>query len=117
MYRGQLGQWAWVLHRVSGVAVALFLYVHVLDTALVGFGPNVYNTVVHIYEQPAVRVLELLLVGGVLYHGGNGMRIIAIDFIPGAIQYNRQMILSGATLFVVIMIAVAYVMLKPFFFA
>ncbi|HVC35474.1 MAG TPA: succinate dehydrogenase, cytochrome b556 subunit [Chloroflexota bacterium] len=115
MYRGQIGQWAWVLHRVSGVAVAFFLFVHILDTALVGFGPNVYNVVVGIYERPSVRVLEVLLVAAVLYHGGNGVRLIAIDFIPSAIKFNRAMIYAGAVLFPVIMIPVAYLMLRQVF--
>ncbi|MBX6770952.1 MAG: succinate dehydrogenase, cytochrome b556 subunit [Chloroflexi bacterium] len=115
MYRGQIGQWAWLLHRVTGIAVAFFLFLHVLDTALVGFGPGVYNTVIGIYERPAVRVLELLLVGAVLYHGGNGVRLIAIDFIPHAIQYNRLMITVGAVLYVVIMVPVAYLMLYRMF--
>lgn len=113
MYRGQIGQWAWILHRVSGVAVAFFLFIHILDTALVGFGPNVYNVVVGIYERPAVRVLEVLLVAAVLYHGGNGLRLIAIDFIPDAIKYNRAMIWTGAVLFPMIMLPVAYLMLSP----
>ena len=113
MYRGQVGQWAWLLHRVSGVAVAFFLFVHILDTALVGFGPNVYNTVVRIYERPAIRILEVLLVAAVLYHGGNGLRLIAIDFIPAAIKYNRAMIVVGAILFPAIMLPTAYLMLRP----
>ena len=116
MYRGQIGQWAWILHRVSGVAVAFFLFVHILDTALVGFGPNVYNVVVGIYERPAVRILEVLLVAAVLYHGGNGLRLIAIDFIPDAIKYNRTMIWTGAVLFIIIMLPVAYLMVRPMLF-
>lgn len=112
MYRGQVGQWAWLLHRVSGIAVAFFLFVHILDTALVGFGPNVYNVVIRLYERPAIRVLEVLLVAAVLYHGGNGVRLIAIDFIPSAIKYNRVMIIAGAILFPVIMLPIAYLMLR-----
>jgi succinate dehydrogenase / fumarate reductase cytochrome b subunit len=110
-YRGQAGQWAWILHRVTGVAVALFLYVHILDTALVGFGPTAYNVVTSIYHRPAIRVLEFLLVGAVLYHGGNGLRLILIDFSPPAINYNRVMIVGGVIVYGVLMVGVALVML------
>ncbi len=113
VYRGPSGQWAWLLHRVSGVAVALFLFVHILDTALVGFGPNVYNFVIGIYERPTMRILEVLLVGAVLYHGGNGLRLIAIDFWPAAIRFNQALIVVGAILFVMIMIPTTYIMLRP----
>jgi succinate dehydrogenase / fumarate reductase cytochrome b subunit len=115
VYRGQLGQWAWLLHRASGVAVALFLYIHILDTALVGFGSSVYNAVTSIYHRPALRVLEVLLVGAVLYHGVNGLRLIAIDFWPAAIRYNRTLIYAGLIAFPILMTAVAYLMLHGLF--
>src|SRR5690606_6034607 len=35
LYRGDPGMWSWVLHRITGVATFFFLFVHVLDTALV----------------------------------------------------------------------------------
>jgi succinate dehydrogenase / fumarate reductase cytochrome b subunit len=112
MYRGQLGQWAWLLNRASGVAVVFFLYIHILDTALVGFGPQVYNFVTSIYHRPALRILEVLLVGAVLFHGSNGMRLMLIDFWPPAIRYNRMMITYGLVAFVGIMLGVAYVMMR-----
>src|SRR5690606_41675641 len=38
MYRGREGQWAFFLHRISGVALALYLLLHVFDISLVMFG-------------------------------------------------------------------------------
>ena len=35
LYRGDPGMWSWALHRITGVTVFFFLFVHVLDTALV----------------------------------------------------------------------------------
>lgn len=114
-YRGQIGQWAWLVHRVSGTAVALFLFVHILDTALVGFGPQVYNVVTSIYHNAFVRVLEVLLVGAVLFHGGNGVRLILIDFWPKGIRYNRGMIYGGLVVYPIIMVVVTYIMLRSVF--
>jgi succinate dehydrogenase / fumarate reductase cytochrome b subunit len=115
MYLGQRGQWAWLLNRASGVAVVFFLYVHILDTALVGFGPNVYNLVTSIYHRPALRVLEVLLVGAVLFHGVNGLRLIAIDFWPAAIRFNRAHLVVGTVVFPVVMALVAFIMLRRVF--
>jgi len=114
-YRGQAGQWAWLLHRVSGAAVALFLFVHILDTALIGFGPTAYNTVTSVYHNTFVRILEVLLVGAVLYHGANGVRLIVIDFWPKGINYNQAMIRAGLILYPLLMLIVAYVMLRTSF--
>ena len=40
LYRGREGMWSWVAHRITGVAVFFFLFVHVLDTALVRVSPQ-----------------------------------------------------------------------------
>lgn len=32
-YRGRSGQYSWLAHRISGLAILLFLVIHVWDTA------------------------------------------------------------------------------------
>ncbi|MBM2843086.1 MAG: sdhC, partial [Anaerolineales bacterium] len=34
-YRGREGQWAYLLHRVTGLGTLLFLTIHILDTSTV----------------------------------------------------------------------------------
>ncbi|MCQ8210204.1 hypothetical protein NPS74_21220, partial [Cutibacterium acnes subsp. acnes] len=43
LYRGREGMWSWVAHRVTGVLIFFFLFVHVLDTALVRVSPEAYD--------------------------------------------------------------------------
>jgi succinate dehydrogenase/fumarate reductase cytochrome b subunit len=50
LYKGSPGQWSWLLHRITGVAVILFLFAHVVDTAVVGWGPDAYNRVVGVFR-------------------------------------------------------------------
>jgi succinate dehydrogenase / fumarate reductase, cytochrome b subunit len=112
LYRGREGQWSWMAHRVTGVAIILFLFAHILDTALVGWGPNAYNRVVDVYKNPIVGVLELGLVAAVLYHALNGLRIMAIDFWPKLADRNRQLIYGTMTVYVAGMLPIAVVMIK-----
>ena len=114
-YRGREGYWAWLLHRVSGVAIMLFLFLHVLDTSLIGFGPQVYETFVELYRAPVVRVLEVALGGAVLYHGINGVRVIIIDFIQDATRIQKQLWYVGWAAFLVLFIPTAFLMLRPIF--
>ena len=60
LYKGHEGQYSWLFHRVTGVAIILFLFAHVVDTAVIGWGPEAYNRVLSAYENPVVRVLEYL---------------------------------------------------------
>jgi len=115
-YHGREGMWAWLLHRAAGLGVVLFLFIHVVDTALIGLGPTVYNDVMSIYRVPFFRVMEVLLAGAVLYHGLNGLRLIAIDFWAGATKVQRELFYAVVVLFFVLMIPAAYLMLKPVFF-
>jgi succinate dehydrogenase / fumarate reductase cytochrome b subunit len=115
-YRGREGYWAWLLHRVSGVAIILFLFLHVLDTSLVGFGPSAYETFVSFYRVPFFRVLEVALSGAVLYHGINGLRIILIDFVETATRIQRQLWYVVWASFLVLFLPTAFFMLRPVFF-
>ena len=112
IYKGHEGQWSWIAHRVTGVAIILFLFAHVIDTAVVGWGPNAYNRVVSVYENPLVRVLELGLVAAVLYHAINGTKILLIDFFPGLVEHIRALGIAVMALFVGSMIPITFIMGK-----
>ena len=91
LYRGKVGMWSWVLHRITGVAIFFFLLVHILDTALVRVSPEAYNVVIATYQTPLIGVAELGLVAAILYHGLNGIRIALIDFWSKGAKYQNVM--------------------------
>jgi succinate dehydrogenase / fumarate reductase, cytochrome b subunit len=112
LYKGSPGQWSWIAHRITGVAVILFLFAHVIDTAVIGWGPTAYNRVVSVYENWVVRLLELGLVAAVLYHAINGMKIIVIDFWPSTTRHYKAMSLVSTGIFVAAMIPITIIMGK-----
>jgi succinate dehydrogenase / fumarate reductase cytochrome b subunit len=112
-YRGREGQWSWIFHRVTGVAIILFLFAHVVDTAVIGWGPEAYNRVIAVYHNPFIRLLELGLVAAVIYHALNGIRIMITDFWPKTNDVNRQLIYGTTALFVLSMIPITYIIVKP----
>ncbi|MGE2713419.1 succinate dehydrogenase, cytochrome b556 subunit [Mycolicibacterium litorale] len=105
LYRGDPGMWSWVLHRISGAAIFFFLFVHVVDTALVRVSPEAYNAVIETYKTPIIGLMEIGLVGAVLYHALNGIRVILIDFWSKGARYQRQMLWVVAGVFITVMIA------------
>lgn len=112
LYRGREGMWSWVLHRITGVAVFLFLFVHVLDTALVRVDPALYDAVIETYKTPIVNVMEVGLVGAVLFHALNGVRIVLIDFWSKGPKYQRAMLWTIVALWLIVMIPGTYYMMK-----
>lgn len=111
LYRGNEGMWSWVAQRITGVAVFLFLLVHVTDTALVRVSPQAYNSALELYKTPIVNLMEVGLVGAVLYHALNGVRIILIDFWSKGPKYQKVMFRTIVIVWLVIMIPGAYFML------
>jgi succinate dehydrogenase / fumarate reductase, cytochrome b subunit len=111
LYRGREGMWSWVAHRITGISVFFFLYVHVMDTALVRVSPEAYDLVIATYKTPIVALLEVGLVGAVLYHALNGLRIIAVDFWAQGPRYQRQMLWGIVGLWLLVMVPGAYFMM------
>ncbi|GHE53276.1 succinate dehydrogenase, cytochrome b556 subunit [Streptomyces spiralis] len=95
-------------HRVTGVLIFFFLFVHVLDTALVRVSPEAYDRVVATYKTPVVAVLEYGLVAAILFHALNGLRVIAVDFWAKGARYQKQMLWSVVGLWVLLMIGAIY---------
>jgi len=110
LYKGSPGQWSWLLHRITGVAIILFLFAHVVDTAVVGWGPDAYNRVVEVYHNWVVRVLELGLVAAVLYHAINGVKIMVFDFWPSSARKMKPISLVSTVLFIGSMIPITWLM-------
>ena len=89
MYRGREGQWAFVLHRMSGVALALYLLLHVIDISLVMWGPDgPFNAFLAFYHQWPFRIGLILIIAGVVYHALNGLRIILMDLTTWGVRYQ-----------------------------
>ena len=103
-YRGDPGMWSWVLHRITGATIFFFLFVHVLDTALVRVSPQAYNEVVETYKTPIIGLMEIGLVASVLYHALNGVRVILVDFWGQGPRYQRQMLWGVAAIWLLVMI-------------
>lgn len=111
MYRGHPGMLAWALHRITGIAVLLFLLGHIIETSMLGLGPETYNKTIEFYRQAWFKPIEFLLVAAVLFHAGNGVMVMILDFWPAATKAYRWMFWVGVGLYVAVLIAVAYVML------
>ncbi|QIM15766.1 succinate dehydrogenase, cytochrome b556 subunit [Leucobacter insecticola] len=103
LYRGNEGMWSWVLHRITGVAIFFFLLVHVLDTALVRVSPEAYNAVMSTYKTPIMGLGEAALVGAIVFHAFNGIRIILVDYWSKGAQHQRAMFWIVIALWVVTM--------------
>ena len=117
MYRGGSGQYAYYLHRITGVGILLFLFVHILDTLVVRFDPAAYNKLVEIYRAAWFKPFEWGLAASVLFHALNGLRIIIIDFFDIPSVYHKRLLAAVVVIFILLMIPGTYILLAPMFHA
>jgi succinate dehydrogenase / fumarate reductase cytochrome b subunit len=96
--------WTWVLHRITGVLIFFFLFAHVIDTAMVRVSPSAYNSAVSTYKNPVVGLMEVGLVGAVLFHALNGIRIVLVDFWSQGPRYQRQMSYGVVGLWIILFV-------------
>jgi succinate dehydrogenase / fumarate reductase, cytochrome b subunit len=115
-YRGREGQIAWMLHRVAGVGVFVFLAGHIFDIFLMAFGPEVFDTLLFFYHQFLFKILIIFgLYLGVLYHALNGVRVVIIDFWPSMNQHQARLWRIQMVIFVLAYVPSAALMLSRMF--
>jgi fumarate reductase subunit D len=80
--RNHAAYWAFLVHRLSGVALALFLPAHFwfLGTAL--RGAEAMDGFLRWTEQPLVVAGEWVLVTLLAAHLAGGLRLLALEFLP-----------------------------------
>jgi succinate dehydrogenase / fumarate reductase cytochrome b subunit len=111
-YRGRSGHWSWLAHRLSGLAILAFLIVHVWDTANATYAPHLYRWSVDVFKQPLFGLGEVALVGAVLYHAFNGVRLTVLDFKPEWWKHQQRSAIITWALFFVAFIPIAVMMIN-----
>lgn len=73
-----MSRWVALVHRVSGIALALFLPAHFW---VLGMGLEM-DGFLRWSEQPLVKAAEWGLVVLLAAHLGGGLRVLALEFLP-----------------------------------
>lgn len=87
-YRGGGPMWAWIFHRVTGLAMLLFVGIHVFASFFMQqTGSDFATTINIIYES---WIFQILVVFIVIFHGLNGFRIAILDIWPKFQVFQRE---------------------------
>ncbi len=97
--RGHASYGAFIVHRVSGLMLTLFLPLHfwALGTAIDGEAR--LQSFVHWAEHPLVKLAEIGLVGLLAAHLAGGLRLLALEFL--AWRDNTKTLVAAALGFAV----------------
>jgi len=80
--RGHTGSWAALVHRISGVALALFLPIHFWALGHSLQGEANFEGFLRWVDSPLVKFAEWGIVVLLAAHLGGGLRVLALEFLP-----------------------------------
>ncbi|HUG77987.1 MAG TPA: succinate dehydrogenase, cytochrome b556 subunit [Burkholderiales bacterium] len=98
--------WVFVVHRVSGIALAAFLPLHfwALGNALEGQAS--LDGLLAWTEQPLVKLGEWAIVIALAAHLGGGLRVLALEFLPWR-DWQKGLAAAAAALTLAVGLALA----------
>lgn len=77
----KLGMWVWLLHRATGVIIALYGIAHllVISSSLLNSDGDLFEDIMKVFENRVLLGFELALIAAILFHTFNGLRVILFD--------------------------------------
>jgi len=105
------GSWAWILHRITGLGLTAYIYIHIYALTTLTQGERAFDEEMKLFTTPVFKILEWLLFSLVLFHAFNGVRIILVDWADGA-RYHKKMLRIVYGLGIVMFIGMGYLMFR-----
>jgi succinate dehydrogenase cytochrome b subunit len=99
-YKWQTGAMAWVIHRITGAAVGVYLLLHILAQFGMKYDQKGLADISNFLTQ---KVVVVVLLAFLIYHALNGIRELIIDFGSGALYHKKLfwvMMVIGLVFFV-----------------
>jgi fumarate reductase subunit D len=97
---------AFIVHRLSGLALALFLPVHFWALGRALTAEAELEGFLRWTDSPAVKAAEWVLVLLLAAHAGGGLRLLALEFLPWR-DWQRSLLAVAAAFSVVVGLAFA----------
>ena len=89
------GMWAWVGHRLTGILLVVYVFVHLSFLTQASLSHEKFNSLMAVMAQPQFVFLDFLLVCAVIYHALNGFRVVLFDL---GIGIRRQKMVFWITM-------------------
>jgi len=93
--RGHAAYWAFLVHRISGLALALFLPLHFIVLGQALRGEAALDGFLRWTQTPLVEVSEIALVFLLAAHLTGGLRLLVVEFV-GWRKETQKALLAGA---------------------
>jgi succinate dehydrogenase / fumarate reductase cytochrome b subunit len=80
---------AHVIQRISGLLLLIYLFLHVRTIHELAKGQAAFDAALGTFRHPVFKLLEIALLGTVILHALNGVRITLLDLGIGQTRERR----------------------------
>ncbi len=98
--------WAFIVHRITGLALALFLPMHFWALAQALAGEAALEGFLRWTDRPLVKIVEWGLVLLLAAHLGGGLRLLALELLPWR-DWQKSLLAAAAALVIAVGLAFA----------
>jgi succinate dehydrogenase / fumarate reductase, cytochrome b subunit len=105
-----VGTFAWVLHRITGLLLLFYLFAHMWVLGSAQAGPEAFNERLKLVQSPLFHFLEIGLILTVFYHMINGLSISIMD-LGNISRKHKTMVTISVIVFAIVAIFAFSVML------
>ncbi len=105
------GSWAWILHRITGLGLIAYIYLHIYALTTLTQGEKAFDEEMKLFSTPVFKILEWLLFSLVIFHSFNGIRIVLVDWADGA-RYHKKILTVVYSLGIFLFVAMGYLMFR-----
>ena len=84
------GFFSFALRRFTGVALVLYLFMHMWVIGSVNRGPAAFDARLELVQSPIFKFLEILLLAAVVYHAIDGIRLLIVHYFHVA-EYRKSL--------------------------
>ncbi|HBC47409.1 MAG TPA: succinate dehydrogenase, cytochrome b556 subunit [candidate division Zixibacteria bacterium] len=100
-----IGTFAWVLHRITGLLLLVYLFMHLWVLGSANSGPGAFDQRLRMVQSPIFHFLEIGLILTVFYHMINGLSITIMDFFNLSSKHKTLVTISVVIFAVVAIVA------------
>lgn len=102
MYRST-GFVSFVLRRFTGVALVIYLLIHMWVIGSINSGADAFNDRMEFLGSPFFRLMEIGLLAAVIYHGFDGIRLLIVHYFD-VTEYRKSLFYAAFAVSVILTI-------------
>lgn len=81
---------SFLLRRITGVALVLYLFTHMWVIGSINSGPEAFDNRLNLVQSPFFKFLEIALLAAVVYHAFDGIRLLIVHYFD-VTEYRKSL--------------------------